>query len=220
MGCSIFATSHGVTHIVIGRTRTRSIAERAVRMAVVPVVAVCPIVVVGAASPSVPPVRVVTPVPRRSPACPERIPEPVVDIRTVDIYRFDDVIGTIDVLITDNLCTDLSCCFILLHVDGCHILEHILSQYGLDNNQVLIVGRRLNYPQVIHYSVTVQIKIGKSGVGVIEECLKFLHVLNRSEQGSHRFQVERLAYVLRVGSNRDGLICPRAPANCSQKCEK
>jgi hypothetical protein len=88
---------------------------------------------------------------------------------------------------------------IFLYIDRCYVLEHVLSQYGLDDNKVLVVVGRLHYAKVIHYSVTVQIQIGESGVGVVEECLELLHVLNCSEQCSHRFQIERLAYVLGVG---------------------
>lgn len=196
VGRGILATSHGVTHIMIGRTRTRCVTVRAVRMMVMPVVAVIPVGVHRAAVPTVPPVRVIPPVPRRSPTSPVRIPEPVVDIRTVNIHRLDDVVGAIDIFVTYHLGGYLPCRLVLLHIDGCDILEYVLCQHGLDNHQVLIVSRGLDYSQVINYSVTIEVKIGESGVGVVEECFELLHVLDCSEQVSHRFQVERLAYVL------------------------
>lgn len=196
VGCSKLTTSYGVTHIVVSRTRMVRIAERAVRMMMMPMIAMIPVTVHRPAMPTIPPVWVIAPVPRRSPASPERIPEPVVDIRTIDIYRLYDIVGTIYILITDNLCGHLTGSFILLHIDGCNILEYILGQYSLDNYQVLVVGIRFHYAKVIHYSITIEVKIGKSGIGVVEQSLKLLHVLNSSEQCSHRFQVERLAYVL------------------------
>ena len=163
-----------------------------------------------------PPVRVVTPVPRRRPANPERIPEPVVYVRTVDIYRFDDIVLAVYIFVTYNLCSNLACALIFLNIDRCYVLEYILCQYGLDNNKVLVALGCLHYAEVIHYSVTVQVKIGESGVGVVEECFELLHVLYCTEQCSHRFQVERLAYVLRVGRDGDRLVCPSTPTNCSQ----
>ena len=82
-----------------------------------PVVAMIPVAVHRPATPAIPPVRIIAPVPRRMPAAPCGSPEPVVDIRTVDIYRFDDVVRTIYVLITDHLCADLTRRFILLDID-------------------------------------------------------------------------------------------------------
>ena len=83
---------------------------------VMPVVAMIPVAVHRAAMPTVPPVGIIAPVPRRGPASPEGIPEPVVDIRTVDIYRLDDVVGAIDVLVTDHLRGNLAGSLVLLHI--------------------------------------------------------------------------------------------------------
>lgn len=122
-----------------------SVAERAVGMIVVPVIATIPVSVHRAAVPAVPPVRVVTPVPRRAPANPERIPEPVVDVGTIDIHGLNDVVSAVDIFITDHLRGDLAGGLIFLHVDRCYILEHILSQYGLDNDKMFVIGRGLHY---------------------------------------------------------------------------
>ena len=85
---------------------------------------------------------------------------------------------------------------------------------------MFVVGGSLDYAKVIHHSVTVEVKIGESGVGVVKECFELLHVLDCSEQCSHRFQIERLAYVLRVGRDGYRLVCPRTPADYSQKYQK
>lgn len=195
LGC-VLPTRYAVMHVTIVRTRLRGVTVRAVRMAVMPVVATIPIYVPGAAMPTMPPVRVIAPVPRRCPTNPERIPEPIVDVRTVDIYGFDDVVRAVDIFVTYHLRSDLTCALVFLYIYGCHILEYILCQHGLDNHKVFVAGRGLHYAEVIHYSVTVQIQVGESGVGVVEECFELLHVLDCAEQCSHRFQIERLAYVL------------------------
>lgn len=140
--------------------------------------------------------RVISPVPRRVPSYVERVPKPIVDVRTVDIYRLDHVVRTIYIFVTYHLRGDLPCSLVFLHIYRRNVLEYIFRQHGLDDNEVFVVGGSLYYAKVIHHSVTVQVKIGESGVGVVEECLKFLNVLDCSEQCSHRFQIERLAYVL------------------------
>ena len=195
------------------------ISERAVGVMVMPMVAMIPVAVHRPAMPAIPPVRIIAPVPRRMPAVPRRTPEPVVDIRTIDIYRLDDIVRTVNVFVTNHLCANLTGCFILLDVDGRNILEDILRQYGLNNNQMFVVRVCLHATQVVNRTVAVEVKIGESGIRVVEECLKLLYGLNSSEQCSHRLQIERLAYVLRVGRNRDGLLCPSTPADCSQKYE-
>ena len=166
-----------------------------------------------------PPIRIIIPVPRRSPTNPIWIPEPVVDIRTVDVYGFDDIVRAVDILVAYDLCSHFASSVVFLDIDRRNILEDILREYGLDDNEVFVVGSRFDYAQVIHHSVTVEVKIGESGVGVIEECFELLDVLDCSEQCSHRFQIERLAYVLRVGGNGDCFVRPSTPANCSQKYE-
>ena len=196
ISCCELATGYRMTHAAVCLTRTGCVAERAVRMVVVPVVAAMPVRMVRTAVPAMPPVRIISPIPGRCPACPEGVPEPVVDVRTVDIHRLYHVVRTVYVLITDHLGGDFTCRFIFLYIYRGNILEHILCQYSLDNNQVLVVSGCLYHAQIIHHSVTVQVKIGKSGVRVIEHGFELLNVLNRAEQCSHRLQIKRLAYVL------------------------
>lgn len=94
------------------------------------------------------------------------------------------------------MCADLPCGFVLLHIDGRNVLEDILRQHGLDNNEVFVAVVGLHNAQVVNSTVTIEIKIGESGIGVVKECFELLNVLNRTEQCSHRLQVKRLAYVL------------------------
>ena len=142
--CGVLATRYRAAHVAVVRTRTSSVAERAVRMVMMPVVAVCPIAVVRPAVPTVPPVRVIAPVPRRCPTSPERIPEPIIYIRTVDIYRLDHIVLAIHIFVTYHLRADLSGGRIFLHIDRRYILKYILCQYGLDNYQMFVVGTGLN----------------------------------------------------------------------------
>ena len=77
-----------------------SVTERAVMMAMMVCVAMMPIPVMCPTSVSVPPTRPITPIPRTIPCVPCIRPEPIVYYRSVNIYRLDDVIGAVNVLIT------------------------------------------------------------------------------------------------------------------------
>ena len=68
--------------------------------------------------------RVITPVVRRVPCHPSRTPEPVVDNRTVQINRFNNIVLTINVSITYHLHGDRLVLF-ALHINGCHVLVNI-----------------------------------------------------------------------------------------------
>lgn len=68
-----------------------------VRIAVMPIPIMCPAVV------NIPPVRVISPVPRAMPSVPSVAPEPIVYQRTIDIHGFNDIVHTIDILIADYL---------------------------------------------------------------------------------------------------------------------
>lgn len=194
--CRILTTGNSATHIVVRRTRIRHVAIRTIRMAMMPIVATVPIYMVRTTCPTMPPYGVIAPVPRRGPAGPERVPEPVVDVRTIDINRFYHVVRAIDILITYHLRRHLTRCLIFLHIDRRHVLEYILCQHGLDYHKMLVAVVRLNNAQIVNLTVTIQVKVGKGGIGVVEHRLEFFYILDCAEQCSHRFQVERLAYVL------------------------
>lgn len=185
-------------------------------MAVMPMIAMMPVAIVRPAVPVVPPMGIEIPVVRRGPTYPERIPEPVVDIRTVDIYRLYHIVSTIDIFITYDLGGHFTGYLIFLDIDGCYVLEDIFGENGLYDNEVLVVGRGLYHAQVINYTIAVEVKIRESRIGVIEKRFELLNVLHCTEERSHRFQVERLAYIFAVGSDGDRLICPCTPSHCGQ----
>ena len=116
MGCCKLSTCYRATHIVVMRTRLRGITVRAIRMAVMPMIATIPVVCERHYIPTTPPIGVIIPVPRRCPTYPERIPEPVIDIRTVDIYGFDDIVRTVDIFVAYNLRSDLTCALVFLYI--------------------------------------------------------------------------------------------------------
>ena len=89
-------------------------------------VAVMPIPVMRPACVVMPPVRVIIPVPGTGPRYPCRTPEPIVDNRPVHIYRFDDIVRTIHVFVTDHLNGHIVL-LVFLHVDGRYILVDILG---------------------------------------------------------------------------------------------
>lgn len=85
-----------------------------------------------------PPMWIVSPIVWRMPTYPRGAPEPIVDHWTIDIYRLDDIVLTIDILITNHLYGDLIL-LVFLHKNRSHILVDILCQDGLDNHQVAVV---------------------------------------------------------------------------------
>lgn len=216
MSTSVIVASYRVTHIMISRTRTRSVTERAVGMPVVPMVAMVPVAIHRPTCPMMPPMGVEIPVVRRGPTCPERIPEPIVDVRTVDVDRLYHIVRAVYIFVTYHLRGDFTRDLVFLHVDGCHVLENILCQHGLYYHKVLVVGGGLYHAQVIHYTIAVEVKIRESRIGVIEKRLKLLNVLHSTEERSHRFQIERLAYIFAVGCNGNRLVSPSIPTHCGQ----
>lgn len=105
--------------------------ERTMVMVMMESVAVMPIPIMRPTVVYVPPARVISPIPRTVPCYPIRTPEPIVDNRSVHIYRFDDIVGTIHVLIAHYLHFHLVLCFVFLHIYRGYVLIDILSQNSL-----------------------------------------------------------------------------------------
>ena len=123
--------THVTVHVVIAVMHVTSRTERAVVVMVMESVAVMPVPVMCPAAVYVPPTRVIPPVPRTMPSVPCVAPEPIVDNGSIDIYRFDDIVRTIDVLIAYNLYADLVRGRVFLHIYRGYILEDILRQNSL-----------------------------------------------------------------------------------------
>lgn len=105
-------------------------------VAMVPVPVMCPATV------NIPPTRVITPIPRTVPSVPIRTPEPIVDERSIDVHRLDDVVDAIYVLIADYLYRHIVR-FVFLHIDGGNVLVNILCEDSLQNDESLVAFTRL-----------------------------------------------------------------------------
>lgn len=100
--------------------------ERAVMVVMMPCVAASPVPIVCPAVVYVPPVRIVSPVPRRVPCIPPGAPEPIVDYGTIDIYGLDDVVRSVNVLVTYYLNGHIIA-FVFLYVDRRYVLVDIFG---------------------------------------------------------------------------------------------
>ena len=138
MSYCVVAMTHVTMHVVIALMNVTSRTERAVVVMVMESVAVMPVPVMCPAAVYVPPTRVITPVPRTMPSVPCVAPEPIVDNGSIDIYRFDDVVRTIDVLVTYHLNADLLGRFIFLYIDRCNILIDIFGKDSLQNDESFV----------------------------------------------------------------------------------
>ena len=167
-------------------------------MAMMPCVTVMPVPVVCPTAMNIPPSRIVAPVPRTRPAIPTRTPEPIVDNRSIDIHRLDDIVGTIDVLIAYYLNGHLVL-LVFLHIYGSDILEYILCEDSLQHDQTFITFTRLHYAQVVHLSVAVQVQITERAVRVIKHRLELFQVLSLRKQLSYNLQIESFRDVRTVG---------------------
>ena len=138
MSYCVVAMTHVTMHVVIAVMNVMSRTERAVVVMMMESVAVMPVPVMCPAAVYVPPTRVITPVPRTMPCVPCVAPEPIVDNGSIDIYRFDDVVRTIDVLIAYYLNADLVGRFIFLYIDRCNILIDIFGKDSLQNDESFV----------------------------------------------------------------------------------
>ena len=133
MGGSIVSAANAFSHAVGGRTCLLSIVETAAIVIVVVVIAAVVVCAVTYASVRSPPTRPIAPVPRRMPAVPSRTPKPVVDNRSIDIHRFDDVVFAVDILIAYHLYRDVIC-LIFLYIYTGNVLVDILCQNRLEHD--------------------------------------------------------------------------------------
>ena len=138
MSYCVVAMTHVTMHVVIAVMNVTSRTERAVVVMVMESVAVMPVPVMCPAAVYVPPTRVITPIPRTMPSIPCVAPEPIVDNGSIDIYRFDDVVRTIDVLVAYYLNADLVGRFIFLYIDRCNILIDIFGKDSLQNDESFV----------------------------------------------------------------------------------
>ena len=138
MSYCVVAMTHVTMHVVIAVMNVMSRTERAVVVMMMESVAVMPVPVMCPAAVYIPTTRVITPVPRTMPSVPCVAPEPIVDNGSIDIYRFDDIVRTIDVLVAYHLNADLVGRFIFLYIDRCNILIDIFGKDSLQNDESFV----------------------------------------------------------------------------------
>jgi hypothetical protein len=149
---------------------------------------------------------IVSPIVRRMPAYPRWAPEPIVNNWLIDIYRFNDIISTIYILIAYHLDSNGLALLLFLEEDRCYILIDIFSKNRLYNNKVSVGVCSLNDAQVIYLSISVKVKVGVSRIWVIEHGLKFLKIFRFAEKHSYGFEIKVLRDVCRSSSNSDRFV--------------
>jgi hypothetical protein len=109
------------------------------------------------------------------PVVPVWIPEPGVYYRTADVNRLDDVVTSVDVLVADYLNRNVFGFNVFFYKDGCNILVDVGSKDCLYHNVVVAVFYRLNAPEVVNFSVAVEVEVRNGYRFVVES---FLEVFN------------------------------------------
>lgn len=153
-----------------------------------------------------PPYWPIVPIERRMPAYPRRTPEPVINHRTIDIHRLNDIICTIYIFISYHLHCHSLRLGVFLHEYRSHILINILCQYGLNHYQVAVLVCGFNHTQVVHIAIAIQVEVRERRIRVIEHLLELLQVFGLSEQCGYGLQIQVLRYICIRSSNRYCLI--------------
>lgn len=103
--------------------------------------------------------RIVSPEVRRAPWCIIVSTEVCHNHRTCIVYRFYNVVRTIDIRRSDNLYM-IVCVRMGLGNDGCNILINIHGKDSLDHENVGIALDRLDHTKIIHVSILIEVKVG------------------------------------------------------------
>jgi hypothetical protein len=204
---------------IISGAYNRCMMEGTTAVMIVECITVTPVPIVCPAGVAIPPSGVISPIPRTVPSIPTIAPEPVVYHRPINIHGFNHVVRTIDVLIADNLYFDLIF-GIFLHVDGCYILEYILREDRLQNDKTLVSFAGLDYAQVIHLTIAIEVEITERAIRVVEHRLELLQVLSLCEQFSYNLQIESLGDVRTLSGDSNRLVRPQRHAHEHQRHQK
>ena len=219
MSNGIIAAGYSAPHVTHGGTGFAPGTETAiVAVTMVESIAVVPIVVVCPNRVRIPPSGIVTPIPRRCIGIPIRSPEPIVNDRLIDIYRLNNIVGSIDIFIANNLYGDFVR-LVFLHIDGGNILVDVLGKDGLEDDKARFALAYLHHADVVNLAVAVEVEVAESGVGVVEQLLKILQVLRLCEEFRHHFEVQSLGDVSTIGRNRNRFVCARGE-RCHQQCRE
>jgi hypothetical protein len=62
----------------------------------------------------------------------------------------------------------------------------------LDNDEVAIIVGRLDDTKVINLTISIEVKVGECGIGIIEQSLELLEIFGLSKKCSDSFEVKIL----------------------------
>ena len=158
-------------------------------MAMMERIAVVPVAIPSPAVTHIPPTGIISPIPRRSPCIPCGSPEPIVDNRTIYINRLDDIVGSIDILVADNLYGNLVR-LIFGNIDRCDILIDILRQDSLEDYQSIVAFTRFHNAEVINMSVTIEVEVAERAIRIVELHLELLQVFSFRKKLSYHLQIQ------------------------------
>ena len=109
----------------------------------------------------------------------------------VDIHGLNDIVGAVDILVSD----DLDCylvCFVFLNIYRRHILVDIFRQDSLQHNEAFLAFAHFHYADIVNLAVAVQVKVAERRVGVVEQGLKLLKVFGLCKKFRYYLQVKPL----------------------------
>lgn len=105
------------------------------------------------------------------------------------VDRLDDVVGAVEVGRTD----DLDTCGLdagELGYEGGDILIDVVTEDGLDEEDVGPAFEGLEHAEVIHVSVTVEVEVGQHVAGVVEQAFELLYRIGLCEGCAYRLEVQ------------------------------
>ena len=75
----------------------------------------------------------------------------------VDIHRLDDIVGAVDIFVSDNLDGYLVC-FVFLNIYRRHILVDIFRQDSLQHDEAFLAFAHFHHADIVNIAVAVQVK--------------------------------------------------------------
>jgi hypothetical protein len=192
MAIGIIVPAYMMMHIMVTMMRTIACTVRANWVVVVMPVTVIPIEMWCYTMVWMPASWPIIPIVRRMPANPSCTPEPIVDNRSMDIYRLDDIVGAIDILISNHLYCDRLSSRVFLYEDRSYVLINILREYRLYNYEMLITIGYFYHSQIIHCAVAIEIQVGQSRIWVIEFSLELFQIFSLTKDSSYSFEIKVL----------------------------
>ena len=109
----------------------------------------------------------------------------------VDIHRLDDIVGAVDILVSDNL-DGYFVRLILLNIYRRHILVNVFRQDSLQHNEAFLAFAHFHYADIVNIAIAVQVKVAERRVGVVEQGLKLLKVFGLCKKFRYYLQVKPL----------------------------